>query len=84
MGFCMLVSVIYPLIFSVLSPALVPAFLNLTGAEAELAEMIRNVTTVYSFGMPVISFVLVMAYLINVDNHPALSANMHITANARK
>ena len=81
MGFCMLFSILYPLIFTCLLPALVPGFVQLVGASGNLAVMIRGITTVYSLGMPVISFVLVMAYLINVDNHPALSANMHIVAN---
>ena len=81
MGFCMLVSLIYPIIFTFISPALIPAFISQTGASGELAEMIRSITTVYSYGTPVISFVLVMAYLINIDNHAAMSARMHITAN---
>lgn len=82
MGVCMLVSVVYPLIFTILSPVLVPAFVRMTGASGELGEMIHGITTVYSIGMPVFSFVLVMAYLMTVDNHPALSARLHITANA--
>ena len=82
MGFCILIGVIYPVIFTCLSPLTVPAFVKLSGATGELASMMNSVTTVYSLGMPVISFMLVMAYLMNVDNHPALSAKMHITANA--
>lgn len=81
-AFCMALSIIYPLVFSCLSPFTVPMYRNLVGATGLLSEMISSVTLVYSLGMPVISFVLVMAYLINVDNHPSLSANMHITANA--
>ena len=81
MSFCMSFSIIYPLIFTVLTPFTVPIFLNMTGASGELLDMLRSVTTVYSLDMPVISFVLVMSYLINVDNHPGLSAKMHITAN---
>lgn len=81
MGFCMLFSILYPLIFTILSPVIVPGFLGLTGATGELYDMISQVTTVYSIGMPILSFALVMAYIINVDNHPSLSATMHITAN---
>ena len=81
MGLCMLFSILYPIIFTCLFPALVPGFIQAVGASGDLAVMIRGITTVYSLGMPVISFVLVMAYLINVDNHPALSAYMHIVAN---
>ena len=69
MGLCMVISVAYPLIFTCLFPALVPLFVSLTGAAPQLAQMIRSVTTVYSIGMPVISLVLVMAYLINVDSN---------------
>ncbi|MBO6137619.1 MAG: hypothetical protein J6O71_03310, partial [Lachnospiraceae bacterium] len=82
MGLCMVISVAYPLIFTCLFPALVPLFTSITGAAPQLAQMIRSVTTVYSIGMPVISFVLVMAYLINVDNNPAMAARLHITSNA--
>ena len=81
MGFCMIWSLIYPIIFTLISPVLVPAFVGITGASGELAEMIRSITTVYSYGTPVISFVLVMAYLINIDNHSAMSARLHITSN---
>ena len=81
MGLCMAVSVAYPLIFTCLFPVLVPRYVHLTGAAPELAQMIRSITTVYSVGMPVISFVLVMAYLINVDNNPAMAARLHITSN---
>ncbi len=82
MGFCMLASIIYPLIFTALFPVAVPSFVRISGASGELADMVLRITTVYSIGMPVISFVLTMAYLINVDNNPSLSANMHITSNA--
>ena len=82
MGFCILASIAYPLIFTAIFPITVPAFVGMSGASGQLAEMIESITTVYSVGMPVISVVLTMAYLINVDNNPALSANMHITANA--
>ncbi len=81
MSFCMLTSIIYPLIFTVLSPILIPAFVSFTGATGEFAVMIRDYTRMYIYGMPVISFVVVMAYLINADNHPALSARLYITAN---
>ena len=81
MGFCMLFSILYPLIFTILTPVVVPAFLGLTGATGELANMISQVTTVYSIGMPILSFAVVMAYIINVDNHPGLATYMHITAN---
>ncbi|MBR5337151.1 MAG: ATP-binding protein [Lachnospiraceae bacterium] len=82
MGFCMAGSLVYPIIFTFISPFLIPSFIGLTGASGELADMIGSITTVYSYGMPVISFVLVMAYLINIDNHAAMSARMHITSNA--
>ncbi|MCR5604960.1 MAG: ATP-binding protein [Lachnospiraceae bacterium] len=81
MGFCMIFSVIYPLIFTILSPILVPAFVSMVGATGELQTMIHDITEVYSLGMPILSFVLVMAYLINVDNHPAMTARIHIVAN---
>ncbi len=81
MGFCMLVSVLYPLLFSCLSPVLVPVFVRITGATMELESMVKSMTMVYSLGMPVLSFVLVMAYLMNADSNPTLSANLHITAN---
>ena len=81
MGFCMLFSILYPLIFTILTPVVVPAFLGFTGATGELANMISQVTTVYSIGMPILSFAVVMAYIINVDNHPGLATYMHITAN---
>ena len=35
MGFCMLFSILYPLIFTILTPVVVPAFLGLTGATGE-------------------------------------------------
>ncbi len=81
MGFCMLFSILYPLIFTLLSPVLVPSFADLVGATGQLREMILDITAVYSLGMPVLSFALVMAYLMNVDNHPAMTARMHIVAN---
>lgn len=81
MGFCMIFSIIYPLIFTILSPVLVPSFVSLVGATGELQTMISDITEVYSLGMPILSFVLVMAYLINVDNHPAMTARIHIVAN---
>ncbi|MCR4557706.1 MAG: ATP-binding protein [Saccharofermentans sp.] len=81
MAFCMMASVVYPLIISMLSPVLIPGFLQLTHAGPELGKMIKSVITVYSFGMPILSFVMVMAYLINVDNNPSVSAAIHITAN---
>ena len=81
MAFCMLFSILYPLVFSILTPVLIPRYLNFVGAEGELLDLIRDYATVYSFGMPVLSFVIVMAYLINVDNHPALATYIHITAN---
>lgn len=82
MGFCMLFGIAYPLIFTLLSPVLVPSFVDLVGATGELRTMIHDITWVYSLGMPVLSFALVMAYLMNVDNHPAMTARMHIVANA--
>lgn len=82
MGFCMVFSIAYPLVFTCLFPVLIPAFITVTGAQGELAEMIRNITTVYSVGMPILSFAIVMAYFINVDNHPAMAARLHIVANA--
>ena len=81
MGFSMVISILYPLIFVCLSPVLIPAFLNLCGASGELLSMIKDMITVYTFGMPVLSFAITMAYLMNIDNHPTLSAVMHITAN---
>ena len=81
MGFCMIASVVYPLIFTALFPVLVPAYVTLTATTGEIAGMIKSLTTVYSIGMPVMSFCITMAYLINVDNNPALATQMHITAN---
>lgn len=80
-SFCMILSVAYPLVFTCLSPFTLPLYRNMLGASGQLAEMVSSVTLVYSLGMPILSFVVVMAYLINVDNHPSISANMHITAN---
>ena len=34
-----------------------------------------------TMGMPAVSLVLGMAYLITVDNHPGLAARMNIVAN---
>ena len=81
MTFCMIVSVLYPVIFIFLSPLTIPAFLKVCGASGQLLEMIKSLITVYTFGMPVLSFCITMAYLMNIDNHPTLSATMHITAN---
>lgn len=80
-SFCVTLSILYPLIFTILSPFTLPVYRSLLGASGQLLEMVSSITLVYSMGMPIISFVLVMTYLINVDNHPSLSANMHITAN---
>ncbi len=82
MGFCVLGSIIYPLIFTALSPALIPTFVRISGVAGELETMVVKIVTVYSFGMPVISVVLVMAYLINIDNHPGMATKIHITSNA--
>ena len=82
MGQCISVSLIYPLIFTALTPFLVPLYTGHISATPELASMVRQITTVYSLGMPIISFVLVMAYLINVDNNPAMATQLHITSNA--
>ena len=81
MGFCMFFSVLYPLIFTCLFPVLVPSFVRATGAAGQLAGMVRDMTTVYSIGMPILSFSIVMAYLMNIDNNPGLAAQMHIAAN---
>ena len=82
MGFCILAGIAYPLILAVLSPALVPAYVGFTGAEGVQGEMIHDYSQVYALGMPVISFVLIMSYFMNIDNHPSWSAGMNITANA--
>ena len=81
MGFCLLAGVLYPLAFAVLSPVAVPLYAQFTGAEGEIKDLIYDFTMVYSLGIPVISFVLIMSYFMNVDNHPAYSAAMNITAN---
>lgn len=81
MGFCMIFSIAYPLIFTLLYPVLVPAFIRMSGSTGDLQNMLYGITTVYSFGMPILSFVMVMAYLINVDNHPSMAAQIHVTAN---
>ncbi len=81
MGFSVIFCIAYPMIFMIATPFSVPAFISLTGAEGQLADMIRSITTVYSLGMPAVSFVLCMAYLITVDNHPGLAAKMNIVAN---
>ena len=81
MGFSVIFCIAYPLIFTIATPFSVPAFISLTGAEGQLADMIHSITTVYSLGMPAVSFVLCMAYLITVDNHPGLAAKMNIVAN---
>ena len=81
MGLCMAGAFLYPLIFTILSPLTVPLYTNAVAGTGELSGMVRQIVTVYSLGMPVISFVLVMAYLMNIDNHPSLSASMQITAN---
>ncbi|MBR0141560.1 MAG: ATP-binding protein [Ruminococcus sp.] len=81
MGFAMLVSLVYPLIFMILTPVTVPAFLKIMKISGELSGMVRSITTVYSFGMPIISFVIAMTYMINVDSHPTLSSSMLIVSN---
>jgi Na+-driven multidrug efflux pump len=80
-AFCMLISVLYPLLFTIASPALVPVFVRYMTRGGELGYMVGQVCRIYSFGMPVISFVMVIGYIMNVDNHPSLSASMQITAN---
>ena len=81
MGFCIILCIAYPLIFTAATPLSVSAYISLTGAAGQLADMIRSITTVYSLGMPAVSLVLGMAYLITVDNHPGLAARMNIVAN---
>ncbi|MBQ6134617.1 MAG: ATP-binding protein [Lachnospiraceae bacterium] len=82
MGLCIVTSLVYPLIFTCLSPLIVPLYTGHFSAAPQLSEMVRSITTVYSLGMPIISFVLVMAYLINVDNNPGMATKLHITSNA--
>ena len=81
MGFCIIFCIAYPLLFTLLTPLSVSAYISVTGATGQLADMLRSITTVYSLGMPVISVVIGMAYLISVDNHPGLAAKMNIVAN---
>lgn len=81
MGFCIIFCIAYPLLFTLLTPLSVSAYISITGATGQLADMLRSITTVYSLGMPVISVVIGMAYLISVDNHPGLAAKMNIVAN---
>ena len=82
MGFCLLAGTLYPLIFTAASPGVVPLFVSFTAAEGELKEMISGFSMVHSFGMPAISFVIIISYFMNIDNHPGLSAGLNITANA--
>ena len=81
MSLSILMSVLYPLIFICLSPLTVPLFVNMCGATGQLRDMIKDMVIVYTVGMPVLSFGITMAYMMNIDNHPTLSAVMHITAN---
>ncbi len=82
MGFCLAAVLVYPLFMLLISPAAVPAYVQLTHADGELKAMITDTAYIYSFGMPVISAVIGLAYFINVDNHPALAAKINISANA--
>ena len=82
MGMCMLGALAWPLLFTALTPLTVPAYIRYMVHAGTLSDMVRQIITVYSLGMPVVSFVLVMAYLMNVDNHPSLAASMQIVANA--
>ena len=81
MGLCLFAGTIYPLIFAAVSPVAVPLYVRFTGAQGELAQMIGDFSFVYSLGMPVISFVLIISYFMNVDSHPSFSAGMNIVAN---
>ena len=81
MGVSLLASFVYPLIFTLLTPVTVPAYIHLMGLNGEQAEMVRQIITVYSLGMPVCSVVIAMTNMISVDNHPTLSSAMLITAN---
>ena len=81
MSLSILMSVLYPLIFICLSPLTVPLFVNMCGATGQLRDMIKDMVIVYTVGMPVLSFAITVAYMMNIDNHPTLSAVMHITAN---
>ncbi|MBQ8979320.1 MAG: hypothetical protein IJ080_06130 [Oscillospiraceae bacterium] len=81
MGVSLLASFVYPLIFTFLTPVTVPAYIHLLGLSGEQAEMVRQIITVYSLGMPVCSVVIAMTNMISVDNHPTLSSAMLITAN---
>ena len=82
MGFCLLAGTLYPLIFTAASPGVVPLYVRFTAADGELMDMIHDFTMVHSFGMPIISFVIIISYFMNIDNHPGLSAGLNITANA--
>ncbi len=81
LGLCILFSIAYPLLFALMAPFNARYFLMITGITGELGEMVSKFITVFAIGMPVVSFVLVMAHLVNVDNNPGLSAKIHITAN---
>ncbi|MBQ5311226.1 MAG: ATP-binding protein [Oscillospiraceae bacterium] len=82
MGFCLAASLGFSLVMMAISPVSVPAFISLTKADGILRSMMSDLIFIYSFGMPVITVVLVMSYFMNIDSHPALAANMNITANA--
>ena len=82
MGFCLFFSVAYPLMFTLASPAAVPLYAGFSGTDGSLRNMVTDLTMIYSLGMPFISLVLTMSFLMNIDNHSALSAHMNILANA--
>lgn len=81
-GFCFLFGTAYPLLFAIISPAAAPWYVNLTGAKGELAAMVSDYISVYSLGMPFISFAIIVSSLMNIDNHPSFSSGMNIVANA--
>ncbi len=81
LGFCILFSIAYPMLFALMAPFNARYFLMITGITGELGEMVSKFITVFALGMPIVSLVLVMAHLVNADNNPGLSAKIHITAN---
>ena len=81
LGYSVAISIAFTLIFALLSPLVVPPFSAKLSGGGELGNMVRTIMFVYSYGMPFVSFVLVIAYFMNVDNNPNLAAALHITAN---
>ena len=81
MGACIYICIIYPLLFTLASPVLVPAYLRFTGVQGEIRMLLTDYIWIYSIGMPIISIVIALAYYISVDNHPALSSQINIVAN---